>query len=129
MLAVRFVGVGCPAQIEDVSKPSPAPGQVLIKIGGAGVCSAGAEQRVQTYRGIGARGATTSITAVRLRDVDEHSLRGSRGEQMEVIAMARAGRIHTATTDYPMTEAVAVYAKLKAGTDSLPGRPGSSVVC
>ena len=38
MLAVRFVGVGRPAQIEDVSKPSPAPGQVLIKIGGAGVC-------------------------------------------------------------------------------------------
>ena len=38
MLAVRFVGVGRPAQIEDVSKPSPAPGQVLIRIGGAGVC-------------------------------------------------------------------------------------------
>ncbi len=38
MQAVRFVGVGRPAQIEDVPKPSPAPGQVLIKIGGAGVC-------------------------------------------------------------------------------------------
>jgi D-arabinose 1-dehydrogenase-like Zn-dependent alcohol dehydrogenase len=36
--AVRFVGVGRPAQIEDVRKPSPGPGQVLIKIGGAGVC-------------------------------------------------------------------------------------------
>lgn len=38
MEAVRFVGVGRPAQIEDVPKPSPAPGQLLVKIGGAGVC-------------------------------------------------------------------------------------------
>jgi len=38
MQAVRFVGVGQPAQIQDVPKPSPDPGQVLIKIGGAGVC-------------------------------------------------------------------------------------------
>jgi propanol-preferring alcohol dehydrogenase len=38
MQAVRFVGVGRPAQIEEVSKPSPGPGQVLIRIGGAGVC-------------------------------------------------------------------------------------------
>jgi propanol-preferring alcohol dehydrogenase len=38
MQAVRFMGVGRPAQIEDVPKPSPGPGQVLIKIGGAGVC-------------------------------------------------------------------------------------------
>ena len=38
MRAVRFVGVGRPAQIDDVRKPSPGPGQVLIRIGGAGVC-------------------------------------------------------------------------------------------
>jgi propanol-preferring alcohol dehydrogenase len=38
MQAVRFVGVGRPAQIEDIPKPSPGPGQILIKIGGAGVC-------------------------------------------------------------------------------------------
>ena len=38
MQAVRFVGVGRPAQIEDVPKPSPGPGQILVKIGGAGVC-------------------------------------------------------------------------------------------
>ena len=38
MQAVRFVGVGRPAEIDDVRKPSPGPGQVLIKIGGAGVC-------------------------------------------------------------------------------------------
>lgn len=38
MQAVRFVGVGKPARIEDVAKPSPGPGQVLVKIGGAGVC-------------------------------------------------------------------------------------------
>lgn len=38
MQAVRFVGVGRPAQLQEVPKLSPAPGQVLIKIGGAGVC-------------------------------------------------------------------------------------------
>jgi alcohol dehydrogenase, propanol-preferring len=38
MQAVRFVGVGRPARIEDVPRPSPRPGQVVIKIGGAGVC-------------------------------------------------------------------------------------------
>ena len=38
MRAVRFVGVGHAAQIADVTKPEPGPGQVLIKIGGAGVC-------------------------------------------------------------------------------------------
>jgi propanol-preferring alcohol dehydrogenase len=32
------MGVGRPAQIEDVPTPSPGPGQVLIRIGGAGVC-------------------------------------------------------------------------------------------
>lgn len=40
---------------------------------------------------------------------------GSRVELMEVIAMARAGRIHAETTEYPLSEAVAVYARLKAG--------------
>ena len=38
MQAVRFVGVGFPARLEDVPTPAPGPGQVLIKIGGAGVC-------------------------------------------------------------------------------------------
>jgi len=38
MQSVKFVGVGRPAQIQETPKPSPAPGQVLIKIGGAGVC-------------------------------------------------------------------------------------------
>ena len=38
MRAVRFVGVGKSAQVIDVEKPSPGPGQVLIKIGGADVC-------------------------------------------------------------------------------------------
>ena len=36
MQAVRFVGVGRPAQVEDVPKPAAGPGQLLIKIGGAG---------------------------------------------------------------------------------------------
>ncbi len=38
MQAVRFVGVGRPAEIQDVPTPTPGPGQVLIRIGGAGVC-------------------------------------------------------------------------------------------
>lgn len=38
MQAVRFVGVGQPAQIQDIPVPTPGPGQVLVKIGGAGVC-------------------------------------------------------------------------------------------
>ena len=38
MRAVRFAGVGRPAQIEDVPKPATGPGQILVKIGGAGVC-------------------------------------------------------------------------------------------
>ena len=38
MQSVRFVGVGRPAQIQEVPEPSPGPGQVLIKVGGAGVC-------------------------------------------------------------------------------------------
>lgn len=38
MRAVRFVGVGHPAEISEVAKPTPGVGQVLIRIGGAGVC-------------------------------------------------------------------------------------------
>jgi propanol-preferring alcohol dehydrogenase len=38
MQAVRFIGVGKPPQITDVPKPSPGAGQVLVRIGGAGVC-------------------------------------------------------------------------------------------
>jgi propanol-preferring alcohol dehydrogenase len=40
---------------------------------------------------------------------------GSRVELMEVIAMARDGRIHAETTEFPLNQAVAVYSKLKAG--------------
>ena len=38
MQAVRFIGVGRPAHIDDIPKPSAGPGQVLIKVGGARVC-------------------------------------------------------------------------------------------
>nr|WP_295900847.1 NAD(P)-dependent alcohol dehydrogenase [uncultured Bdellovibrio sp.] len=38
MKAVRFVGVGKPAEVVDVPKPEPKAGEVLVKIGGAGVC-------------------------------------------------------------------------------------------
>jgi propanol-preferring alcohol dehydrogenase len=40
---------------------------------------------------------------------------GSRVELMEVIAMARDGRIHAETTEFPLNQAVDVYSKLKAG--------------
>ena len=38
MRAVQFHGVGLPAHIVEVPKPEPGPGEVLIRIGGAGVC-------------------------------------------------------------------------------------------
>ena len=40
---------------------------------------------------------------------------GSRIELMEVIAMAREGRIHAETTEFPLEQAADVYGKLKAG--------------
>src|SRR6185295_11898584 len=40
---------------------------------------------------------------------------GSRVELMEVIAMARDGRIHAETTEFPLDQAAAVYDQLKAG--------------
>jgi propanol-preferring alcohol dehydrogenase len=40
---------------------------------------------------------------------------GSRVELMEVIAMARDGRIHAETTEFPLNQAVDVYSRLKAG--------------
>jgi propanol-preferring alcohol dehydrogenase len=40
---------------------------------------------------------------------------GSRVELMEVIAMARDGRIHVETTEFPLTRAARVYEELKAG--------------
>lgn len=38
MKAIRFVGVGKPAQIKELPVPDPKAGEVLVKIGGAGVC-------------------------------------------------------------------------------------------
>ncbi|GFE80070.1 oxidoreductase [Steroidobacter agaridevorans] len=38
MKAVRFIETGKPAQLADVPAPRPGPGQVSIKIAGAGVC-------------------------------------------------------------------------------------------
>ncbi len=38
MKAVRFVGAGHPPEIEDIPVPTPAPGEVVIKVAGAGVC-------------------------------------------------------------------------------------------
>lgn len=38
MKAVRYVAPGEPAVVEDLPVPEPGPGQVLVRIGGAGVC-------------------------------------------------------------------------------------------
>ena len=38
MKAVRFQGLGQPALLSEVPRPQVGPGQVLIRIGGAGVC-------------------------------------------------------------------------------------------
>lgn len=38
MKAVRFMGVGKPAQVMELPTPEPKAGEVLVKIGGAGVC-------------------------------------------------------------------------------------------
>ncbi|MFC3551700.1 NAD(P)-dependent alcohol dehydrogenase [Lysobacter cavernae] len=38
MKAVRFIAVGQPAEVVDLPQPKPGPGQILVKIGGAGVC-------------------------------------------------------------------------------------------
>jgi len=38
---------------------------------------------------------------------------GSRVELMDVIAMARDGRVHAETTEFPLNEAVDVCARLK----------------
>ena len=40
---------------------------------------------------------------------------GSRVELMEVIAMAAAKKIHAETSEFPLTDAVEIYGKLKAG--------------
>jgi propanol-preferring alcohol dehydrogenase len=40
---------------------------------------------------------------------------GSRVELIEVIAMAREGRIHAETTAFPLQQAAGVYERLKAG--------------
>lgn len=39
MKAVRFVAVGKQPEVVEIPKPKPGPGQVLLKIGGAGVCA------------------------------------------------------------------------------------------
>ncbi|KAF1686900.1 alcohol dehydrogenase [Pseudoxanthomonas broegbernensis] len=38
MKAVRFIRTGRPAEIVDIPRPTPGPGQVVLKIAGAGVC-------------------------------------------------------------------------------------------
>src|SRR5688572_8739538 len=38
MKALKFMGEGKPPEIVDVPQPEPSAGEVVIKIGGAGVC-------------------------------------------------------------------------------------------
>ncbi len=38
MRAVRFSGQGRPLSVEEVARPQPGPGQVLVQVAAAGVC-------------------------------------------------------------------------------------------
>ena len=38
MKAIRFIEIGRPPEVVDIQTPEPGPGQVLVKIAGAGVC-------------------------------------------------------------------------------------------
>jgi len=136
MQAVRFVGVGRAPQIEDVPKPAAGPGQVLVKIGGAGVCHSDlhvmeedlgftppftlGHENAGWIAALGEgvlggghhdfhHGSTPYGTSMSI------PYWGSRVELMEVIAMAREGRIHAETTEFPLQQAVDGYRKLKAG--------------
>ncbi len=135
MRAVRFVGVGKSAQIADVPKPSPAPGQVLIKIGGAGgtrgaglvLDCVGVQPTVDLGARLLGRNCVWTIVGLGGGHHDFHHgstpygcsvsipYWGSRVELMEVIAMARDRRIHAETTEFPLEQAAEVYDKLKAG--------------
>lgn len=53
MKAVRFIAAGQPPVVEDVPIPQPGPGEVLIKIGGAGVCHS--DLHVLDHGAVGAR--------------------------------------------------------------------------
>jgi hypothetical protein len=52
MKAVRFVGAGYPAQVVDIPTPIPGPGEILVKIGGAGgpACAKSAENCCVSFR-------------------------------------------------------------------------------
>lgn len=59
MKAVRFVGPGRPPVVQDVPIPNPGPGQVLVKIGGAGVCHS--DLHVLDYGAVGAAGGNFTL--------------------------------------------------------------------
>lgn len=54
MKALRFIAAGRPPVVEDVPVPTPGPGQVLVKIGGAGVCHS--DLHVLDHGAVGASG-------------------------------------------------------------------------
>jgi propanol-preferring alcohol dehydrogenase len=56
MKAVRYVEAGRDPEIVDLPKPTPGPGQVLVRIAGAGVCHS--DLHILDH-GLGARGAFT----------------------------------------------------------------------
>lgn len=59
MKALRFIAPGHPPVIEDVPIPTPGPGQVLVKIGGAGVCHS--DLHVLDYGAVGAAGGPFTL--------------------------------------------------------------------
>jgi propanol-preferring alcohol dehydrogenase len=136
MQAVRFAGVGRPAQIEDVLKPAAGPGQVLIKIGGAGVCHSDLHVMEEDL------GFTPPFThghenAGWVAALGQGVARLKEGDAVAVYGPWGCGRCHACqlsmenyceswaqmdhfggepeTTAFPLAQAVDVYRKLKAG--------------
>ncbi|MBD5805066.1 alcohol dehydrogenase [Azoarcus sp. Aa7] len=59
MKALRYVGAGLPPVVEDVPVPIPGPGEVLVKIGGAGVCHSDLHVLDHGAQGAGSKPAFT----------------------------------------------------------------------
>ena len=142
MQAVRFVGVGRAAQVEDVAKRAAGSGQVLLKIGDAGVCHSDLHVMEEDLgftppftlghenagwiaalgEGVAGFKEGHAVAAYgpwgcgrcHACQVSMELLR-ERGSDGWLRRRAREGRIHAETTEFPLGQAVDVYRKLKAG--------------
>lgn len=59
MKALRFIAPGHPPVVDEVPIPTPGPGQVLVKIGGAGVCHS--DLHVLDHGAVGAAGGPFTL--------------------------------------------------------------------